>query len=195
MHLNYLGPRSGFSPFLMPLREHHYGGGGSCNDWWLEGRQHVLFNVNTLFTKSEKMMLWKHCTQHASKLGKLSSGHSFHSNPKERQCQRLFKFSSVQSFSCVWSSDPMDCSMPGFPVHHQIPEFTQTHVHWVDDAIQPFHPLSSPSDPTFKLSQYQGLFKWLSSSHQVAKVLEFQFQHQSFHRIFKPLHICTHLTH
>ena len=129
------------------------------------------------------------------KFRKLSSGHSFHSNPKERQCQRLFKFSSVQSFSCVWSSDPMDCSMPGFPVHHQIPEFTQTHVHWVDDAIQPFHPLSSPSDPTFKLSQYQGLFKWLSSSHQVAKVLEFQFQHQSFHRIFKPLHICTHLTH
>ena len=59
--------------------------------------------------------------------------------------------------------------MPGFPVHHQLPEFTQTHVHWVDDAIQPSHPLSSPSPPAFNLSQHQGLFKWVSSSHQAAK--------------------------
>ena len=66
----------------------------------------------------------------------------------------------------------MDCSMPGLPVHHQLPEFTQTHVHWVSDAIQPSHPLSSPSPPAFSLSQHQGLFKWVSSSHQVAKVLE-----------------------
>ena len=68
---------------------------------------------------------------------------------------------------------------PGLPVHHQLPEFTQTHVHWVSDAIQPSHPLSSPSPPAFNLSQHQGLFQWVSSSHQVAKVLEFQFQHQS----------------
>ena len=66
----------------------------------------------------------------------------------------------------------MNRSTPGLPVHHQLPEFTQTHVHWVGDAIQPSHPLSSPSPPTFNLSQHQGLFKWASSSHQVAEVLE-----------------------
>ena len=74
----------------------------------------------------------------------------------------------------------MNCSTPGLPVHHQLPEFTQLHVHWVGDAIQPSHPLSSPSPPAFNLSQQQGLFKWVSSSHQVARVLEFQLQHQSF---------------
>ena len=95
----------------------------------------------------------------------------------------LFQFSSVQSLSCV--QHPMDCSMLGLPVHHQLPEFTQTHVHWVSDAIQPSHPLSSPSPTTFNLSQHQGLFKWVSSWHQVAKVLEFQLQHQSFQWIFR----------
>ena len=74
----------------------------------------------------------------------------------------------------------MNRSTPGLPVHHQLPEFTQTHVHWVSDVIQPSHPLSSPSPPALNLSQHQGLFKWVSSSHQVAKVLEFQLQHQSF---------------
>ena len=73
----------------------------------------------------------------------------------------------------------MDCSMPGFPVHHQLSEPTQTHVHWVGDAIQPSHPLSSPS-PAFNLSQHQSLFQWVNSLHEVARVLEFQFQHQSF---------------
>ena len=73
---------------------------------------------------------------------------------------------------------PMNCSTPGLPDYHQLPEFTQTHVRWVGDAIQPSHPLSSPSPPTLSLSQHQGLFKWVSSSHQVAKVLEFQLQHQ-----------------
>ena len=68
----------------------------------------------------------------------------------------------------------------GLPVHHQLPERTQTHVHWVSNAIQPSHPLSFPSHPAFNLSQYLGLFQWVSSSHQVAKVLEFQLQHQSF---------------
>ena len=79
----------------------------------------------------------------------------------------------------------MDCSMPGFPVHHQCPELTQTHVHRVGDAIQPSHPLLSPSPPAFNLSQHQGLFQWVSSSHQVAKVLEFQLQYQSFQGIFR----------
>ena len=79
----------------------------------------------------------------------------------------------------------MDCRMPGLPVHRPLLEFTQTHVHWVGDAIQPFCPLSSPSPPAFNLSQHQGLFHWVSSSHQVAEVLEFQLQHQSFQWIFR----------
>ena len=79
----------------------------------------------------------------------------------------------------------MDCSMPGLPVYHQLLELTQTHVHWVGDAIQPSHPLSFPSPPTFNISQHQGLFQWVSSSHQVATVLEFQLQHQSFQWIFR----------
>ena len=74
----------------------------------------------------------------------------------------------------------MNHSTPGFPVHHQLPEFTQTHVHWIGDAIQPSHPLLSPSPPALNPSQHQGLFQWVNSSHQVAKVLEFQIQHQSF---------------
>ena len=91
----------------------------------------------------------------------------------------LVHFSPVTQ-SCVTFCDPMNCSMPGLPIHHQLPEFTQTHVHWVGDAIQPSHPLPSPSPPAFNLSQNQGLFKWVSSLHQVAKLLEFQLQHQSF---------------
>ena len=73
----------------------------------------------------------------------------------------------------------MNHSTPGLPVHHQLPEYTQTHVHWIGDAIQPSHPLSSsPSPPALNLSQDQGLFKWINSSHQVAKVLVLQLQHQ-----------------
>ena len=84
-----------------------------------------------------------------------------------------FQYSSLQSLSCVWLFvTPKDCSMPGLPVHHQLPELTQTHVHRVSDAIQPPsspHPLSSPSPPAFNLSQHQGLSQWVSSSHQVAR--------------------------
>ena len=89
------------------------------------------------------------------------------------------QFSSVAQ-SCQSLCDPMNCSTPGLPVHHQLQEPTQTNVHWVGDAIQPSHPLSSRSPPALNLSQHQGLFKWVSSLHQVAKVLEFQLQHQSF---------------
>ena len=78
------------------------------------------------------------------------------------------QFSSV-SQSCLTLCDPMDCSTPGIPVHHQLLEFTQTHVHRVSDAIQPSHPLSSPSPPAVNLSQHQGLFQWVSYSNQVAK--------------------------
>ena len=88
------------------------------------------------------------------------------------------QFSSVAQ-SCPTLCDPMNHSMPGLPVHHQLPESTQTHVHWIGDAIQPSYPLSSPSPPALNLSQHQGLFQWISTSHQVVKVLEFQLQHQS----------------
>ena len=89
---------------------------------------------------------------------------------------------SVQFSHSVMSNlhNPMNHSTPGLPIHHQLPEFTQTHVHWVGDAIQPSHPLSSPSPPALNLSQHQGLSKWISSSHQVANILEFQLQRQSF---------------
>ena len=94
------------------------------------------------------------------------------------------QFSSVAQW-CLTLCNPMDCSTPGLPVYHQLPEFSQTPVHWVSDAIQTSHPLSSPSPPAFNLSQHQGLFKWVSTSHQVARVLEFQLQHQSFQWVFR----------
>ena len=101
-------------------------------------------------------------------------------------CEKCYKpiISSVAQ-SCPTLCDPMDCSIPGLSVHHQLLEFTQTHVYWVGDAIQPSHPLSSPSPPAFNLSQHQDFFKWVSSSYQVAKILEFQLQHQSFQWIFR----------
>ena len=99
-----------------------------------------------------------------------------------------FNISSVQFSSvnqlCRTLCDPMNCSMPGLSVHHQLLEFTQTHVYRVSDAIQTSHPWSSPSPPALNLSQHQGLFKWVSSSHQADKVLEFQLQHQSFQWMF-----------
>ena len=89
------------------------------------------------------------------------------------------QFSSFAQL-CLTLCDPMNHSTSGLLVQYQLPESTQTHVHWVDDAIQPSHPLSFPSPPDLNLSQHQGLFKWVNSSHEVAKVLEFQLQHQSF---------------
>ena len=91
----------------------------------------------------------------------------------------MCKFRSVAQ-SCPTLCNPMDCSIPGIPVHHQLPEPAQTQVHRIGEAIQPSHLRSSPSrSPAFSLFQHQGLFKGVSSSHQVAKVLEFQLQHQS----------------
>ena len=86
--------------------------------------------------------------------------------------------------SCPALGDPMDCSMSGFPVFHHLPELAQTHVHWVGDAIQPSHPLSSPS-PAFYLSQYQCLFQWVGSLHQVVKVLKLELQYQSWQWMFR----------
>ena len=100
-------------------------------------------------------------------------------------CGKLFSLVQFSSSVVSDSLRPMNHSTPGLPVHHQLLESTQTHIHRVSDAIQPSHPLSSPSHPAFNLSQHQGLFKWVSSSHQVAKVLEFQLQHQSFQWIFR----------
>ena len=106
-------------------------------------------------------------------------------------CKPAFSFSSftfissVQLLSRVWLCNPMDCSMPGSPVHHQLPKFAQAHVHCVGDAIQPSYPLLPPSLPSVNISQHPGLFQCVSSSHQVAKILEFQLQHQSFQLIFR----------
>ena len=99
---------------------------------------------------------------------------------KPLQYYKVIQFSSVAQ-SCLTLCDPMNCSTPGLPVHHQLPpEFTQTHVHWVRDAIQPSHPLSSPSTPA--RFQHQSLFQRVNSLHEVARVLEFQPQHHSFQR-------------
>ena len=91
----------------------------------------------------------------------------------------IHQIRSVAQF-CLTLCDPMNCRTPGLPVHHQLLEFTQTHVHRVSDAIQPSHPLLSPSPSAPNPSQHQGLFQWVNSSHEVAKVLEFQLQYQSF---------------
>ena len=89
----------------------------------------------------------------------------------------MYQFSSVAQ-SCLTLCNPMNRNMPGLPVHHQLPEFIQTHVHQVRDAIQPSHPLSSPSPPAHNPSQHQSLCQWVNSSHEVAKVMEFQLQYQ-----------------
>ena len=89
------------------------------------------------------------------------------------------QFSSVAQ-SCLTLCDPRDCSMPGFPIHHQLPEPTQTHVHCIGDAIQPSHSLSSTSPPMFNLSKHQGFFRQVRSWHRLDKILEFWLQHQSF---------------
>ena len=106
---------------------------------------------------------------------------------RETETERKNRYIQISSVtqSCLTLCDPMDCSMPGFPIHHQFREFTQTHVHSFGVAILPSHPLSTSSPPTFNLSQHQGLFKWVSSSYQVPKVLKFQLQHQSFQWIFR----------
>ena len=109
--------------------------------------------------------------------------------PENSPTQWGLSFSSVAQ-SCPTLCDPMNQSTPGLPVHHQLPEFTQTHVHRVGDAIQQSHPLLSPSPPAPNPSWHQGLFQWVNSSHEVAKVLEFQPQHQSFQWTPRTLKMC-----
>ena len=126
------------------------------------------------------------CTQPLIGYANILGGNKLANNhlTKGRDYKHSVQFSSVAQ-SCLTLCDPMDCSMPGFPVHQKLPEFAQTHAHRVDDAIQPSHPLSPPSPPSFNPSQHQGLFQWTSSLPQVAKILEFQLQHQSFQWIFR----------
>ena len=101
-----------------------------------------------------------------------------------QQSESVICYCSVAK-SCPPLCDYMDCNTPGFPVIHHLLEFAQIHVHLFSDAIQPFHPLSPPSPPAFNLSQHQGFFQWVSSLHQIAKVLECQLENQSFQWIFR----------
>ena len=122
--------------------------------------------LNRYFSKEDMKKIWKDMKM---------------PNKPMKRCLKflVIQFSSVAQ-SCPNLCDPMNRSTPGLPVHHQLPEFTQTQVYRVGDAIQPSHPLSSPSPPAPNPSQHQGLFQWVNSSHQVAQVLEFQLQYQSF---------------
>ena len=150
--------------------------GGRVEVWWGELVKlliNSLFPVAEMYRDSNLQLPFKCSTSPLIEV----SGNSFLSLKYERA--EVCCFCSVTE-SCPIICDPMDCSTPGFPVRHYLLEFAQTHVHWVGDAIQPSHPLSSPSPPAFNLSKHQGLFQWVSSSHQVAKVLELQLQHQSF---------------
>ena len=131
--------------------------GGEENKWSMKETGHLGLiqtseEMEKIFFPERK--LWTNWTQKKKKV-------------------RMVQFSSVAQ-SCPTLCDPMNRSTPGLPVYHQLPEFTQTHVQWVSDAIQPSHPLSSPSLPAPNPSQHHGLFQWVNSSHEVAKVLEFQ---------------------
>ena len=126
---------------------------------------------------------------------KKEQGERSNNSPVGKKQGRLLErvqFSSVAQ-SCPALCNPMNCSTPGFPVYHQLLELAQTHIHWVVDAIQPSHPLISslPSNPlslpspAFNLAQHPGLFQWVTSLHQMAKVLELQLEHQFFQWIFR----------
>ena len=94
-------------------------------------------------------------------------------------------FSILNTLLLLFRRSVMDCCMPGFSVLHYFLEFAQTHVHWIDDPVQPSHPLSSPSPPALSFSQHQGFFEWVGSLYQVAKVSDLQLQHHSFQWIFR----------
>ena len=126
--------------------------------------KHYYQNIKHLFIqKSSLSLLWYILILKFS-LKKVCQPH-FH--------ERTLSQSVTQSCLTLW--DPMDCSTPGLPVHHQLPEFIHTHVYWVGDTIQPSHPLPSPSTPAFNPSLHQGRFQWVSSSYQVAKYWFFSF--------------------
>ena len=149
-------------------------GGLAVNHIWLFVTPWTTANQNPLF-KSQSIWFI-----HSPFGGNLSSVQHLDIINKDARNQ----FSSVIQL-CPTPCDPMDLQYARPPCPLPTLEFTQTHIHWVSDTIQPSHPLSSPSPPIFNLSQHQGLFKCVSSSHQVAKGLEFPLQHQSFQWIFR----------
>ena len=146
-----------------------------CSETWLIEQMIIVSDVLTFimtlvcvvlsYTYIIKTILQFLCFQQKKKAFSTCSSHFI-----------VISITSVQFGSvtqlCLTLWDPMNRSMPGLPVHHQLPEFTQTHAHWVSDAIQPPHPLSSPS-PAPNPSQHQDIFQWVNSSHKLAKVLEF----------------------
>ena len=140
---------------------------GVSGDW------SVSATTDTANEHNRQLVLW--CGDCGPLLGTMVTLSQLLKLPKHWHLCSSFQFSHSLMSDC----EPMDCSTPGLLVHHQLPEFTQTHVRWVGDAIQPY-PLSFRSPPAFDLSQHQGLFKWVSSSHQVSKTLQFQLQHQFF---------------
>ena len=142
--------------------------------WWLHFNTWTLSpRVPSVPRKSVNLFQWRHFpTLTTPEISQMLV-------PTSLRKLMMLWFSSVTQ-SCPTLCDPMDCSMPGFPVHYQLLKLAQAHVHRVSDATQPSHPLSSPSPPAFNLSQHQDLFQWVSSSHQVARVLELQLKHQSF---------------
>ena len=151
----------------------------SLSDWSATTIQKLSVSIHLILIKYQnltRVTAWEGsdivCTNRTLKSKLCLDFSSFSSNLSSLQ------FSSVGQ-SCPTLCDPMNRSTPGLPVHHQFQEFTQTHVHWVGDAIQPSHSLLSPSPPAPNPSQHQSLFQWVNSSHEVAKVLEFQ-PHQSF---------------
>ena len=161
----------GFYPRFFPCLGHS--ATRELPDWVPNLIQVSLLHTSFLVRPSQTLPLENCCTpQPVSPFSPyLISFHNIH--------YHLYnQFSSVTQ-SCPTLHDPMNCSMPGLPIHYQLLESTQTHVHWVSDAIQLSQPLLSPSPPALNLSQHQGLLKWVSSLHQVAKVLKFQLQHQS----------------
>ena len=165
-------------------------GPGLCCWMWVPmlcGWQHCVWLIVEL--QSWKVWVWFSVliTHRCVTLSKRSNSFElhFHVCIYIYVCMRVpNQFSSVTQ-SCPTLCNPMDCSTPGLPVLHQLLELTQTHVHWVSDAIQLSHSLPFPSPPAFSLSQHQGLFQGVRSSHQVAKVLKLQLQHQSFQWIFR----------
>ena len=152
---------------LKSLPNIHSSSGRKPQSYWLEVPQKKLQGLQNKFRVKGREIL--KVMSHRSRKTQNLSVNSAH----------ILQFSSVAQL-CPSLCDPMNCSMPGLPVHQQLLEFTQTHVHRVGDAIQPSHPLSSPSPPALNPSQHQGLFQWVNSSHEVSKVLEFQLQHHSF---------------
>ena len=131
------------------------------------------------------ILVWKiPWTEKPGRLQSIVAQRVRHDSARMHACAHALHFSSVIQ-SCPTLCNPMDCSMPGFPVHHQLPELTQIHIPQVSDAIQTSHPLLSPSLPAFNLGQPQGFFQWVRFSYQVATILEFQLQHQPFQWIFR----------